>query len=46
MKLAGVALRLTIFVGEGDQWHHKPLCTEIVHWAHKAGLGRGRRPQR
>src|SRR5215468_3745273 len=38
MKLEGRALRLTIFVGEGDQWHHKPLYTEIVHRAHKAGL--------
>jgi PII-like signaling protein len=38
MKLEGPALRLTIFVGESDQWHHKPLYTEIVHRAHKAGL--------
>ncbi|MFJ9615125.1 DUF190 domain-containing protein [Streptomyces noursei] len=32
------ALRLTIFVGENDTWHHKPLFTEIVHRAHAAGL--------
>jgi PII-like signaling protein len=32
------ASRLTIFVGEDDQWHHKPLYTEIVHRAHRAGL--------
>ena len=38
MKLHGPALRLTIFIGEDDQWHHKPLFTEIVHRAHKAGL--------
>lgn len=38
MRLAGAALRLTIFVGEGDQWHHKPLFTEIVHRAHQTGL--------
>lgn len=38
MKLAGAALRLTIFVGEGDTWHHKPLYTEIVHRAHHSGL--------
>lgn len=38
MKLAGPALRLTIFVGEDDQWHHRPLYTEIVHRAHSAGL--------
>jgi PII-like signaling protein len=38
MRLHGEALRLTIFVGELDQWHHKPLHTEIVHRAHAAGL--------
>jgi PII-like signaling protein len=38
MKLEGPALRLTVFVGEDDRWHHKPLYTEIVHRAHKAGL--------
>ena len=38
MKLDGAALRLTIFVGEGDSWHHRPLFTEIVHRAHKGGL--------
>jgi uncharacterized protein len=38
MILEGSALRLTIFVGESDQWHHRPLYTEIVHRAHKAGL--------
>ena len=38
MKLHGAATRLTIFVGEDDQWHHKPLSTEIVHRAHRAGL--------
>jgi uncharacterized protein len=38
MSLAGKAVRLTIFVGESDQWRHKPLFTEIVHRAHRAGL--------
>jgi uncharacterized protein len=38
MKLQGAATRLTIFVGEDDQWHHKPVYTEIVHRAHRAGL--------
>lgn len=37
-RLTGTALRVTIFIGEMDQWHHKPLYTEIVHRAHKAGL--------
>jgi PII-like signaling protein len=38
VKLSGRALRLSIFIGEGDSWHHKSLYTEIVHRAHKAGL--------
>jgi len=25
-------------VGESDRWHHKPLYTEVVHRAHRAGL--------
>ena len=32
------ARRLTVFVGETDQWHHRPLFVEIVHRAHAAGL--------
>lgn len=38
MKLQGPALRLTIFIGESDQWRHKPLYHEIVRRAHRAGL--------
>jgi PII-like signaling protein len=38
MRLEGSATRLTIFVGEDDQWHHKPLYNEIVHRAHQEGL--------
>ncbi|MDK1342851.1 DUF190 domain-containing protein [Streptomyces sp. 378] len=34
----GRALRLTVFIGESDTWHHKPLYSEIVHRAHTAGL--------
>ncbi|WP_460061601.1 DUF190 domain-containing protein [Streptomyces sp. YKOK-I1] len=37
-RLTGNALRLTVFVGENDTWHHKPLYSEIVHRAHAAGL--------
>lgn len=37
-RLHGSALRVTIFVGECDMWHHKPLYSEIVHRAHQAGL--------
>jgi PII-like signaling protein len=38
MKLEGSALRLTIFIGESDTWHRKPLYHEIVRRAHHAGL--------
>jgi PII-like signaling protein len=38
MKIEGPAARLTIFVGEDDTWHHKPLYHEIVHRAHRSGL--------
>ena len=38
MRLDSPAVRLMIFVGENDCWHHKPLYTEIVHRAHQAGL--------
>lgn len=32
------ALRLTILLGEDDQWHHRPLYDEIIRRAHAAGL--------
>jgi uncharacterized protein len=38
MRVPGPATRLTIFVKEDDQWHRRPLYTEIVHRAHAAGL--------
>lgn len=38
MRVHGAAKRLTIFVGESDRHHHKPLYAEIVHRAHQAGL--------
>jgi PII-like signaling protein len=38
MHTDGPAKRLTIFIGESDRYHHKPLYTEIVHRAHSAGL--------
>ncbi|GGX70963.1 DUF190 domain-containing protein [Streptomyces anandii] len=37
-RLTGGALRVTVFIGENDTWHHKPLYSEIVHRAHAAGL--------
>lgn len=38
MSLNGPAKRITIFVGESDRYHHRPLYAEIVHRAHQAGL--------
>ena len=38
MTLNGAATRVTIYIGEDDQWHHHPVYTEIVHRAHHAGL--------
>jgi PII-like signaling protein len=38
MTLTGTALRMTVFISEDDQFHHRPLYTEIVHRAHAAGL--------
>lgn len=38
MKLHGSALRLTIFIGDTDLWHHRSLYREIVHRAHEADL--------
>ena len=38
MRLHGPARRLTVFVGESDCYRRRPLYTEIVHRAHKAGL--------
>ena len=37
-QLNGPALRLTVFLGESDTWHHKPVYSEIVHRARRAGL--------
>jgi PII-like signaling protein len=37
-RISGPALRLTVYVGDTDTWHHRPLATEIVHRAHHAGL--------
>jgi PII-like signaling protein len=38
MRLHGDACRLTIYIGETDQYRHRPLYTEIVHRAHRKGL--------
>ena len=37
-SLQGPALRLTVYVGENDRVHRRPLYSEIVHRAHAAGL--------
>lgn len=38
MKTSDRSMRLSIFVGENDMWHHRPVYSEIVHRAHRAGL--------
>jgi uncharacterized protein len=38
MTLHGPAKRVTIFVGESDRHHHRPVYAEIIHRAHEAGL--------
>lgn len=38
MRLAGPAVRLTVYIGEDDQYGHHPLYTEIVKRARAAGL--------
>jgi uncharacterized protein len=38
MRLTGRALRLTVFIGGDDTWHHTPLHHEIVRRAREAGL--------
>ncbi|MGX1908095.1 DUF190 domain-containing protein [Streptomyces phaeochromogenes] len=37
-RLTGKALRVTVFIGENDTWHRKPLYSQIVHRARAAGL--------
>jgi PII-like signaling protein len=38
MTLTGPARRLTVYLDEDDTWRHRPVYTEIVHRAHRAGL--------
>jgi PII-like signaling protein len=38
MTASGSALRLTVLLDENDTWNHRPVFTEIVHRAHRAGL--------
>jgi len=38
MRLQGSALRLTIFIGESDRYHHHALSHEIITRARTAGL--------
>jgi PII-like signaling protein len=38
MRIETPAVRLTIVVGESDQFHGRPVYTEIVHRAHRDGL--------
>jgi hypothetical protein len=38
MELNGEAMLLRIYIGESDQWHHKPLYQELVQAARRQGL--------
>lgn len=38
MEIHAPAVRLTIMLGESDQVHGRPVYTEVVHRAHRAGL--------
>jgi uncharacterized protein len=38
MTASGSAVRLTVYLDENATWNHRPLFTEIVHRAHRAGL--------
>ncbi|WP_324653408.1 DUF190 domain-containing protein [Georgenia sp. H159] len=38
MKQGQRVLRLTVLVGESDQWQHRPVYAEIVRRARDAGL--------
>ena len=35
------ARRITVLVGEDDTWHHRPVYTEVLHRARRAGLAGG-----
>lgn len=38
MRIEGDAKRVTIFIGENDRWHHKPLHTAIVEMLRREGM--------
>jgi PII-like signaling protein len=38
MQTTGRAMRLTIYLGEDDLWHHKPLYHEVIRRARDSGL--------
>src|SRR5437763_16324929 len=38
MKIEGPGKALTIFIGEGDHWHGKPLYQAIVMKARESGM--------
>ncbi|MFD1718195.1 DUF190 domain-containing protein [Georgenia deserti] len=38
MRPGDAVQRLTVFVGEADQWKHRPVYSEIVQRAHDFGL--------
>ena len=39
MAVNGV--KVSVYINEGDQWHHKPLYLEILRMLHKEGCAGG-----
>ena len=37
MQIEGPAKRVTVFIGESDRWHHKPLHTALVEMLREQG---------
>ncbi len=38
MRIEGQALRVQVFIGEGDRWEHRPLSDAIVTMLRSEGL--------
>jgi PII-like signaling protein len=38
LEAGATALRLTVLLGDSDQWHHHPSYHEVVERAHAEGL--------
>jgi len=41
MEITGQALRMRIYLGEFDKWHHEPLAQALLMMAKREGLAGG-----